>query len=149
MLNFYYLMQGLAEVVKDVCPYVEHRLCAIHILANFNQLFKSECYIKPFWKAAKATTVEKFEQAMATIRAYDVRAHQYLIDRKPQHWSRAYFQVGQECDVVENGICENFNSAIDEARCKPIITMMEDIRVWVMQRLYLFKLIGRKYDHSI
>ena len=32
-------------------------------------------------------------------------------------------------------MCETFNDVILEARCKPIISMLEEIRVYVMKRL--------------
>ena len=32
-------------------------------------------------------------------------------------------------------MCETFNGVILEARCKPIISMLEEIRVYVMKRL--------------
>ncbi|KAL4323806.1 hypothetical protein GQ457_11G024030 [Hibiscus cannabinus] len=39
-----------------------------------------------------------------------------------------------KCDVVDN-MCETFNRVILDARCKTIISMLEDIRVYVMRRL--------------
>ncbi|KAK8582889.1 hypothetical protein V6N13_069657 [Hibiscus sabdariffa] len=38
-------------------------------------------------------------------------------------------------DIVDNNMCETFNGVILDARCKPIISMLEDIRVYVMRRL--------------
>lgn len=38
--------------------------------------------------------------------------------------------------AFENGISESFNSRILNARGKPIITMLEDIRIYLMQRVY-------------
>ncbi|GKC93618.1 zinc finger, PMZ-type containing protein, partial [Tanacetum coccineum] len=38
------------------------------------------------------------------------------------------------CASFENGISESFNGQILSARGKPIITMLEDIRVYIMQR---------------
>lgn len=33
-----------------------------------------------------------------------------------------------KCEVVDNNMCENFNKVILDARNKPIIIMLEDIR---------------------
>ena len=53
------------------------------------------------------------------------------------------------CDAVENGISESFNSAIVEARKKPIITMLEEIRVYVMERMFNQKKKGEKWNLPI
>nr|KAJ0220123.1 hypothetical protein LSAT_V11C200099760 [Lactuca sativa] len=141
--------KGIMEVVKERCPEVEHRLCARHILANFPKKFKGECYIKPFWRAVKATTIPNFELAMEEIKSFDVGAYGYLIKRDPNCWSRAFFKVGMGCDAMENGVSESFNAAIEEARKKPLITMLEDIRVFVMERLYMQKGKGLGKDLAI
>lgn len=44
--------------------------------------------------------------------------------------------TGMDCDAVENGLSESFNSHIKNARRKPIIGMLEDIRSYVMTRNY-------------
>nr|KAJ0195590.1 hypothetical protein LSAT_V11C700345460 [Lactuca sativa] len=52
-------------------------------------------------------------------------------------------------DVIENGVSESFNAAIVEARKKPIITMLEDIRVYVMERMFTHKRKGLKWNLKI
>ena len=42
-----------------------------------------------------------------------------------------------KCDDIDNNICETFNGVILKARCKPIISMLEKIRVYVMKRIIL------------
>ncbi|GJV36858.1 hypothetical protein Tco_1409335 [Tanacetum coccineum] len=49
------------------------------------------------------------------------------------------FKGGMDCDAVENGLSESFNSHIKNARRKPIIRMLEDIRSYVMTRNYTQK----------
>ncbi|XP_039044796.1 uncharacterized protein LOC120184379 [Hibiscus syriacus] len=49
-----------------------------------------------------------------------------------EHWSKAYFKGSCKCDVVDNSMDEAFNGWIVEARCKPIINMLENIRVMVI-----------------
>nr|KAJ0224806.1 hypothetical protein LSAT_V11C100035230 [Lactuca sativa] len=141
--------KGIMEAMKERCPEVEHRLCARHILAHFHKKFKGECYIKLYWRAVKATTIPKIEHAMEEIKSFDVGAYDYLIKRDPNCWSRAFFKVGMGCDAMENGVSESFNAAIEEARKKPLITMLEDIRVFVMERLYMQKGKGLGWDLAI
>ncbi|GKB86186.1 hypothetical protein Tco_0958458 [Tanacetum coccineum] len=40
------------------------------------------------------------------------------------------------CAAYENGISESYHNSIRIARGKPLITMLEEIRVYLMQRLY-------------
>ncbi|CAI9286925.1 unnamed protein product [Lactuca saligna] len=53
--------KGLIEAVKERVPDVEHRQCARHIYANFKKKFTGAEYRKLFWRAAKATTVQRFK----------------------------------------------------------------------------------------
>nr|KAJ0201399.1 hypothetical protein LSAT_V11C600338250 [Lactuca sativa] len=123
--------KGLIEAIKERVPHAEHRLCARHILANFNSKFKGEHFIKPFWRVVKATTKQRHEAAMQEIKELDRGAFDYLMKRDPKCYCRA-FQEGVFCDVVENGISESFNAEIVEAGHKPIIAILEDIRVYVI-----------------
>ncbi|GJW26445.1 hypothetical protein Tco_0040256 [Tanacetum coccineum] len=62
-------------------------------------------------------------------------AHKHLMDRHPESLSKAFFTTDKACDAVENGISECFNALIVDARRKPIINMLEDIRVSLMERM--------------
>ncbi|XP_075074387.1 uncharacterized protein LOC142161992 [Nicotiana tabacum] len=48
---------------------------------------------------------------------------------------KAFFKDWSKCDSVENNMCETFNNWILSARHKSIITMLEEIRVKVMERI--------------
>lgn len=47
---------------------------------------------------------------------------------------KAYFKEHSKCDIVENNMCETFNSWILAPRHKSVITMLEDIRHKIMNR---------------
>ncbi|KAL4590926.1 hypothetical protein LXL04_003873 [Taraxacum kok-saghyz] len=49
----------------------------------------------------------------------------------------------------ELGVSESFNAAIDEIRKLPLITMLEEIRIYVMERLYNSKKKGEGWDLDI
>lgn len=49
-------------------------------------------------------------------------------------WSRSRFTKNAFCDTLVNNMNEAFNSVILNARCKPIVSMLEDIRVYMMNR---------------
>ncbi|CAI9277663.1 unnamed protein product [Lactuca saligna] len=58
-------------------------------------------------------------------------------------------KVDRSCDAYENGVSESFNSVIEAARKKPLITMLEEIRIYVMERLCIYKAKGQSWDLSI
>ncbi|CAI9265086.1 unnamed protein product [Lactuca saligna] len=127
-------MQGLLEAVKEVMPHAEHRQCAHHICANFYKHFSGEFYKTLFWQAAKSTTDQEFKNNMEKMKELNNDAYDDLMKRNPKTWCRAYFETDRACEAVENGIFESFNSAIIGARGKPLITMLEEIRLHVMER---------------
>lgn len=47
-------------------------------------------------------------------------------------WCQASFL---KCDVIDNNMCETFNGVILDARSRSIITMLDDIRQYVMTRI--------------
>ncbi|GKA56243.1 hypothetical protein Tco_0755315 [Tanacetum coccineum] len=86
-------------------------------------------------------TEQQFMQIMDQIKQLDEGAYDYLIKRNPNSWSRAFFEMDKRCAAFENGISESFNRAILEPRHKPIITMLEEIRMW--------ELSGVPYVHDV
>nr|KAJ0211779.1 hypothetical protein LSAT_V11C400183140 [Lactuca sativa] len=141
--------KGLIEAVKELLPYVQHRQCARHICQNLQKRFTGAIYHTLFWRASKATTEHAFKVVMKEIETLNPDAHQYLMDKDPKTWSRAFFQTGRCCDVVENGFSESFNAIIVDARKKPMITMLEEIRLYMMDRIYNMKLKGQQWGNHI
>lgn len=117
----------------------EHRQCARHIYANFRKKFSGVLYRNLFWKAAKCTYPQQFEEVMNEIKKESKEAYKHLMDRNPKSWSRAFLETGRDCDAVENGISECFNAVLVDARRKSIINMLEDIRVYMMERMKKMK----------
>ena len=103
---------------------------------NYHKLYNGLEYKKLFWAASMSTTVASFEGAMEELKCINYEAYDHLMKRNPESWSRAYFADGRACEAVENGISESFNSVIMEARTKPLLTMLEEIRLYVMERFH-------------
>nr|KAJ0204651.1 hypothetical protein LSAT_V11C500279440 [Lactuca sativa] len=97
-------------VVADLLPHVEHRQCARHIFENFKK---------------KYTGLEKMIKT----------CYNYLMERKPEALCIAFFSHGYACEVVENGISECFNGMIKEMQKKPLLTMLEEIRIFLMKKV--------------
>ncbi|GKA53019.1 hypothetical protein Tco_0746334, partial [Tanacetum coccineum] len=99
--------KGLEEAVKTWLPQAEHR------------------------HSASSTVEQEFLSKMEDIRRFDPEAHAYLMKKEPASWCKAFLQPVVKCVAFENGIFGSFNGKIVTARGKPIITMLEDIRVYV------------------
>ena len=61
----------------------------------------------------------------------------------------AYFKDTTLCDMLCNNMCEAFNKAILQARDKPMITLMEMIRNYLMKRLVRKRAEVEKWNHDI
>ncbi|GJS49092.1 pentatricopeptide repeat-containing protein [Tanacetum coccineum] len=127
--------KGLIEAVKDVMPLAEHRQCARHIYEGFRKQYSGVEFRELFWAASKASYPQLFNKIMQKIKRANPGAHDYLIKKDPKTWSRAFFRIGSNCEAVENGFSECFNSMLVLVRNKPLITMLESMRVIVMERL--------------
>ncbi|XP_052730538.1 uncharacterized protein LOC108324442 [Vigna angularis] len=86
------------------------------------------------WRAATATHPQNWEREMRNIKDINEDAFKHLIAIPPRYWSRSRFSPTPKCDTLVNNISEAFNSVLVHTRTKPIITMLEEIRVYIMQR---------------
>ncbi|XP_052626786.1 uncharacterized protein LOC111891964 [Lactuca sativa] len=112
----------------------KHRQCARHIYANFRKAYTGVKLKKLFWAATMSCVEGDFKRHMDTIKKLNLGAYEHLMSKEPQTWCRAYMSTRYACEVVENGISECFNSIIVDARKKPLITMLEEIRIYIMDR---------------
>ncbi|GJR15859.1 hypothetical protein Tco_0798511 [Tanacetum coccineum] len=117
--------KGLIEAVKTWLHEAEHRHCNKHIYANFKKKWTGVLYKRLFWAAASSTVEQNFLNHMDEIKRLDPEAYAYLMGREP-------------------GSCRLVN-----ARGKPIITMLEDIRVYVMQRNWALSKQASELDDNI
>ncbi|KAL0400135.1 UNVERIFIED_CONTAM: hypothetical protein Sradi_2356800 [Sesamum radiatum] len=128
--------KGLLPAFEKVLPGVENRFCVRHLHGNMKTAgFKGLGYKKALWFAAKTTTVTQFQKAMQDLADLDVRCLEWLQDKPASQWSKSHFSMYSRCDFLLNNLCESFNSCILEAREKPILTMLEWIREYVMTRM--------------
>ncbi|KAL4572632.1 hypothetical protein LXL04_019412 [Taraxacum kok-saghyz] len=128
--------KGLLEAVKDIMPHVEHRQCARHVLANFRRPFSSLELKNLFWAATYSTVEGDFIAKMEDIKKINEKAYDCLMSKNPTTWCRAFFSQGYACEAIENGVSESFNSMVRDIRRKPLLTMLEEIRIYMMDRFY-------------
>ncbi|KAK8918360.1 hypothetical protein KSP39_PZI021980 [Platanthera zijinensis] len=121
--------KGLLKAIEMLLPNAEHRFCLWHMYNNFK-------HKRNVMKAASATRLVDFNNEMEKLMASDKAAYQWVNERDPKHWAKSHFNTWPKCDMLLNNFCEAFNSVILKARDKPIITMLETIRVLLMKMLH-------------
>ncbi|XP_048502680.1 uncharacterized protein LOC125498502 [Beta vulgaris subsp. vulgaris] len=122
------VVEGLIDAVETVCPNTEVRFCVRHIWANFKLQFSGTTFKESFWRAARTSSRFTFIAEMEAIKFLSQDAYNYLVEIPPKYWARYAFLIRLKSNLSLNNLCETFNSAIKEARDKPIITFLEWIR---------------------
>jgi hypothetical protein len=135
MLPNFFCLQGLLKAVKELIPAAEHRMCARHIYANWRKKYTDKKLQKKWWRCAKASNKVLFNVYRAYLAQDTPEGAADMMATSPEHWSRAYFRRGNNCDSVDNNMCESFNHSIMEARFYPVISMCEAIRKKLMVRI--------------
>ncbi|XP_052110145.1 uncharacterized protein LOC107464691 [Arachis duranensis] len=126
--------KGLVPTFEELLPGVDHRFCVRHLYANFKKRYTGIQLKLMMWNAAKATYYQEWERRMTEIQKVDPGAYNYLMEIPTKYWCRHRFVCRPRCDTLVNNMCEVFNSILVEAREKPIVTMLEKIRVYIMKR---------------
>lgn len=90
---------------------------------------------KLLWCAAWSTYEEDFKEQLSALGALSEEAVKDLLNFNPVRWCRAYMDTVCKNQMVNNNFTESFNSWILELRGKPILKMLEEIRVEIMNRL--------------
>ncbi|XP_016433493.2 uncharacterized protein LOC107759989 [Nicotiana tabacum] len=128
------MQKGFAAALNEVLPNAEFRMCARHIWSNWHKKWKGEERRKQFWRCSKSSYEVKFKEELEKMDKLGKDICRDLLYYPKKSWVRAYFEVHSKCDVVENNMCETFNSWILASRHKSIITMLEEIRRKIMTR---------------
>ncbi|XP_058752080.1 uncharacterized protein LOC131625205 [Vicia villosa] len=127
--------KGLVNVFDEEYPSFEHRFCLRHLYANFKKKFGGGTLFRDLMMAAaKATYYEAHEAKMLMIKEANVDAYEWLQAIPKHKWCKHAFPFYSKCDVLMNNLSESFNATILLQRDKPIITMFEWIRNYLMGR---------------
>ncbi|CAD5314736.1 unnamed protein product [Arabidopsis thaliana] len=125
--------KGLIYAIKTVLPYAEHRMCARHIWANLKKRHGESGNLHGlFWKCAKAYDMQVFERRLEKMKSVRPEAYEEVKKSMGSNWSRAFFNNITKSAAVENNISESYNAALKDARYKPVVALLEDIRRHVM-----------------
>ncbi|CAH9111593.1 unnamed protein product [Cuscuta epithymum] len=128
--------KGLCNAIATNMPQAEHRLCARHVYANWKKNWKGDELKSFFWMAVQAPNHSAFDRVVTQMRATNKDAYEEFMERSPAKFCKSFFRTNVKCDASDNNMCEAFNGTICRARTRPLINMLEDIRCYVMERIY-------------
>lgn len=129
---------------------VEHRFCLRHLYSNFKKKFGGGTLLRDLMMgAAKATYIEAWKLKMQQIKDIDSKAYDWLMAIPTKAWCKHAFSFYPRCDVLMNNLSEAFNSTILLARDKPILTMLEWIRTYLMNRFAAMNEKLSKYQGDV
>ena len=123
-------------------------MCARHIYARWGKRPPGKELQILFWNIARSTSEPEMQghlQKMKELKGGGITVEE-LLERWPiSGWCATYFNDVVKCHVIDNNICETFNGVMLEARSKPVITMLEEIRRYVMQRMIVKRNCVKKW----
>jgi hypothetical protein len=137
------------QVFEQLLEGIEHRFCLRHLYNNFKKKFGGGTLIRDLMMGTtKATYVESFNEKMRQLDEVNHQAYEWLFAVPTRSWCKHSFSYYPRCDVLMNNLSKAFNSTILLAREKPIITMCEWIRTYLMSRFAMLreKLSGYEGD---
>ncbi|XP_058726882.1 uncharacterized protein LOC131598284 [Vicia villosa] len=141
--------KGLLPALEELLPQVDQRFCVRHLYNNFRKKFPGAKLKELMWKAATASYNNAFEKAMLEMKGVNENAFKHLIKLPAKYWSKAFFKPYPLCDALVNNMSEAFNYVFMTSRAKPIITMLEEIKVYLMLRHFFVecKMFKKIYPH--
>lgn len=115
---------------------IEHRICLRHFYANFKKIFGGGAAIRDLLMAAvKATDFQAWKKKMTELEQLDKKELTWLMGVPTKLWYKHYFRFYPKCAFLMNCLSESFNSTILQVRDKPMLTMCEWIRNYLMNRV--------------
>lgn len=143
-------MQGLIPVFEEFFERVEHRLCLRHLYTNFKKNFGGGTQIRDLMvAAAKVTYIQVWDAKMKELKELNVKAWEWLSGIPTKAWCKHAFYFYPRCDILMNNIYEAFDSIILVARDKPILTMCEWIKKYLMNRNANLRERVDRWNHRI
>ncbi|XP_072069282.1 uncharacterized protein [Arachis hypogaea] len=130
---------GLDLAIKEVMPNAHHRNCVLHIWKNFIKHFKDQQTKQMVCECARCTTFQEFNRCMEKMKTINLGAWEYLQRFDPAVWTKAYFSHGPKVDNITKNMCKVWNAKIVEYLEKPILTMCEDLRCYLMRKMTTHK----------
>lgn len=80
--------------------------------------------------------MDMYKRACQKLKEIDEATYKDLMNRNLSKWCKAFFPAGSFVDICENNLSEGFNGSLVESRGKPLIYVLEHLRMSMMTRLH-------------
>ncbi|XP_025625475.1 uncharacterized protein [Arachis hypogaea] len=142
------MQKGLIPALCEVMPGAHHRFCGWHLWQNFQKQWKDSHLKSLLWKCVRAMTAQEFNGHMQSIKRVNEKAWAYLDKFPRQAWTRAHYKDFPKVDNFCNNMCEVFNAATKPYRCKPVLTLLEEVRRYAMTNVaeVMFEVHGELHN---
>ena len=114
---------------------MKHKNYARHIYANWKKVHNDIGYKELFWKVVYSTYEPKYKAKLKVLKEKNAETADGFVRRDPNLFCKAFILTECRCDSADNNMVETFNGWILEARFQSIITMLNAIRLKVMERI--------------
>ncbi|XP_042482641.1 uncharacterized protein LOC122063048 [Macadamia integrifolia] len=131
-----YKQKGLTEAVQEVFSDSNTRHYCRHLYANFRSKFARDKLRSLFWAPSRAYREIKFKEALSEIKSIRNDAHDWLSANPPNSWSRWAFDHRAKSNHITNNMTESFNNCIVPYRDKPILYLIDQLRILLMEKLH-------------
>ncbi|GJR50451.1 zf-CCHC domain-containing protein [Tanacetum coccineum] len=126
------VVKGLLEGVNELLPNAEHRKCTRHLFANYKKKFSGVQLQCLFWNAASTTVEQLYYSKMEELKIISTEAYQYLCDRNPNSWCRAFFRHESKRLVAMNRVARTWEHSITPSIRKRVEVLKEKQRDWMV-----------------
>ncbi|XP_050897447.1 uncharacterized protein LOC127104300 [Lathyrus oleraceus] len=120
---------GFLPDIEELLGNVDHEFCVKHLYSNLRKKFHGLKLKELIRRDTTANHVNAWEKIMLEIKGVNEEAFKHLDKIPPRFWSKSRFRTSISYDTSVNNMSETSNSVFVAARAKPIVTMLEEIRV--------------------
>nr|XP_009765444.1 PREDICTED: uncharacterized protein LOC104216991 [Nicotiana sylvestris] len=139
------LLEGLENAIADLLPNSEHRMCARHILPNWSKKWRGIERRNCFWRCTRSTYEWELKKNLNDMKKLGTKIVDKLLYYNIERWSKVYFNTFCKSDSVDNNMAEYFNAWILAARQKTIVTILEEIRMKMMNIIGQLRQFGNTW----
>ncbi|XP_031378313.1 uncharacterized protein LOC116193705 [Punica granatum] len=129
------MQKGLLPAMEELAPGTKHRFCLRHLEVNIWNYWRIAELRNLLWDCARCLTMLEFEKKFLELKELSMLAWTYLNNLQHHNWTRVAFSTTSKNCALTNNMSKQFNAAIVKMRGKPIISMLEEIRVYLMNKM--------------
>jgi hypothetical protein len=125
--------KGLVPTLQTEAPAIPHFSCLRHLMENFNAKFKNKALRDDAWRLGKALSIASYTKRADALKLKNAVALEWLEAADKVKWSAAHSPCPRFGTMTSNNV-ESTNSALLQAREKPLLDCLMDVEQYVGRR---------------